>query len=164
MPGREAVEDLYKRYSRVVYRRARELLGDDDAARDAVQEVFVRVIKAGGKVPAEPSPTAWLYRVTTNLCLNRLRDRNRHGALLAQKYVKRDEVNPTGETRAMVATILGRMPEEVQDIAIYFFVDELTYDEIARLVGVSRRTVGNRLLEFRELIAQLFPDKRLLAS
>jgi RNA polymerase sigma-70 factor (ECF subfamily) len=164
MPGREAVEDLYTRYSRVVYRRARELLGDDAAARDAVQEVFVRVIKSGGKVPAEPSPTAWLYRVTTNLCLNRLRDRSRRGALLAQKYVQRDEVNPTSEVRAMVATILDRMPEEVQDIAVYFFVDELTYDEIARLVGISRRTVGNRLLEFRELIAQLFPDKRLLAS
>jgi RNA polymerase sigma factor (sigma-70 family) len=164
MPARDAVEELYARHSRAVYRRARELLGADDAARDAVQEVFVRVIKAGGRVPAEPSPTAWLYRVTTNLCLNRLRDKQRQGALLAEKYVQSDEVSPTVETRVMVAKILAQMPAEVQDIAVYFFVDELSYDEIARLTGVSRRTVGNRLAEFRELANRLFPDRSLLAS
>jgi RNA polymerase sigma factor (sigma-70 family) len=164
MPGRKSVEDLYARHSRVVYRRARELLGDDDAARDAVQEVFVRVIRAEGRVPSEPSPTAWLYRVTTNLCLNRLRDKRRQGALLAQNYLPADEVRPTGETRATVMRILEQMPAEVQDIAVYFFVDELSYDEIARLTGLSRRTVGNRLAEFRELASRLFPDRRLLAS
>ena len=60
----------------------------------------------------------------------------------------------------MVQEILARVPEELQDVAVYFFVDELTYDEIARLMGVSKRTVSNRLSSFRELVGRLFPDVR----
>jgi RNA polymerase sigma-70 factor (ECF subfamily) len=155
------LEQLYLRYSRSVYRRARELLLDDEAARDATQEVFMRVIRAGGKLPAEPTPTAWLHCVTTNFCLNQLRDRKRQSALLNLKYVPGTEVAPTGETRAILLQILNRVPEELQDIAVYFFLDELTYDEIGRLIGVSRRTVSNRLAAFREQVEGMFPSSRL---
>jgi RNA polymerase sigma factor (sigma-70 family) len=57
--------------------------------------------------------------------------------------------------------ILSRVPEELQDIAVYFFLDELTYDEIGRLIGVSRRTVSNRLAAFRGTVDSLFPNLRL---
>ena len=161
VPSGNDVEELYAKYSRIVFRRAQELLRDDEAAKDVVQEVFVRVIRAGGRVPREPSPTAWLYRVTTNLCLNRLRDKTRQSALLAARYAQVTEVSPISETRATVTAVLSHMPEEVQDIAVYFFVDEMTYDEIARLTGASRRTIGNRLMAFREVADRLFPGRRL---
>jgi RNA polymerase sigma-70 factor (ECF subfamily) len=157
---REELEQLYERYSRGVYRRAVRILGDEESARDATQEVFMRVISAGRSIPAEPTPVAWLYRVTTNLCLNRLRDRSRQKALLASKYAANDAVPPAGETRTVLGDVLDRVPEELQDVAIYFFVDELTYDEIAPLLGVSKRTVSNRLAAFRALVAGLFPEAR----
>jgi RNA polymerase sigma-70 factor (ECF subfamily) len=151
---------VYDRYSPGVYRRALQLLGDPEAARDATQEVFMRVIRGGGEVLPQPTPTAWLYRVTTNLCLNGLRDQRRRGVLLAANAEPDPQVNARGESRAIVAQILTRVPEELQDVAVYFFVDELTYDEIAPLLGISRRTVGNRLAAFRDIVAQLFPEAR----
>jgi RNA polymerase sigma-70 factor (ECF subfamily) len=160
VPGWEGLSEVYGRYSRTVYRRALQLLGDPEAARDATQDVFVRVMRAGGVVPADPTPTAWLYRVTTNLCLNRLRDRTRQAALLASNYAADAPVPPAGEVRAALAQVLERVPEELQDLAIYFFVDGLTYDEIAPLLGISRRTVSNRLAAFRELMTRLFPETR----
>lgn len=153
----DELEALYVRYSRSVYRRARELLADDEAARDATQEVFMRVIRAQGKLPTEPTPTAWLHVVTTNFCLNQLRDRRRRQALLTSKYAPDSDVAPTGESRAILLEILSRVPEDLQEIAVYFFLDELTYDEIAGLVGVSRRTVCNRLATFRTVVDGLFP-------
>jgi len=153
--------EVYDRYSPGVYRRALQLLCDIDAARDATQEVFIRVLRVGGKILPEPTPTAWLYRITTNLCLNRLRDQRRRGEILATNVPADELVPAVGETRALVAQILSRIPEDLQDVALYFFVDELTYDEIAPLVGISRRTVSNRLAAFRELIAQQFPDARV---
>jgi RNA polymerase sigma-70 factor (ECF subfamily) len=111
-------------------------------------------------VPADPTPTAWLYRVTTNLCLNRLRDATRRDALLASNYTADEAVAPVGEARAVVRQVLQQVPEELQEAAIYFFVDGLTYDEIAPLLGVSRRTVTNRLSAFRELVAALAPERR----
>jgi RNA polymerase sigma factor (sigma-70 family) len=154
------LERLYSVHSASVRRRARQLLGDDEAARDATQEVFMRVMRAGGSVPVEPTPTAWLYRVTTNLCLNRLRDKKRRDHLLGSRAPE-TSVQPTSEMRAIVTEILSRVPEELQDVALYFFLDELTYDEIARLLGVSKRTVSNRLLAFRELMGRLFPEHKL---
>lgn len=151
------LEQLYLRYSRSVYRHARELLVDDEAARDTMHEVFMRVIRDGGKVPLDPTPTAWLHCVTTNLCLNQLRDRKRRNDLL-KKYPSEQEVAPSGEARAVLIQILNHVPEELQDIAVYFFVDELTYDEIARLLGISRRTVSNRLAAFRGTVGTLFSN------
>ena len=121
----------------------------------------MRVVRAGGKVPAEPTCTGWLHRVTTNLCLNQLRDRSRQSKLLTAKHVPDTSVQANGESRAVVLEILGRVPAELQEVVVYFFVDELTYDEIARLTGVSRRTVSNRLATFRDLMTRLFPNPRL---
>jgi RNA polymerase sigma-70 factor (ECF subfamily) len=156
-----ALEDLYARYSASIFRRSRVLLGNDDSARDATQEVFMRVMRMGGQVPSDPTPMAWLYRVTTNLCLNRLRDQSRRSAILASAAPAPATAEPNAEARAAVKEILGQIPEAMQDIAVYYFLDELTYDEIARLLGISKRTVSNRLAAFRELIERLFPDRRL---
>jgi RNA polymerase sigma-70 factor, ECF subfamily len=158
--GREEFERLYAQHSRTVYRRAFRLLGNKESASDVMQEVFKRVIETDGRIPPEPTATAWLYRVTTNLCLNRLRDRNRQEALLASKYSTQGVSPAIGETRTVVGDLLNRIPEELQDVAIYFFVDELTYDEIAPLLGISKRTVSNRLTAFRTLVAQLVPEAR----
>jgi len=159
MPVRpDELERLYAQYSRTVYRRALRLLGDKEAASDATQEVFERVIESRDAFPTDPTAIAWLYRVTTNLCINRLRDRNRHESLLASKYATGGAVPAIGETRTVVGDLLNRVPEELQDVAVYYFVDELTYDEIAPLLGVSKRTVSNRLAAFRTLVARLYPE------
>jgi RNA polymerase sigma-70 factor (ECF subfamily) len=121
----------------------------------------MRVIRLGGRVPPEPTPTAWFHRVTTNLCLNRLRDRARRNTLLEGEYHPPIAASPAGEPRAIVLDVLSRVPEELQDVAVYFFLDELTYEEIARLMGISKRTVSNRLNSFRAIIGRLFPGLRL---
>jgi RNA polymerase sigma-70 factor (ECF subfamily) len=156
--GPDEFERLYARYSRTVYRRALRLLSDTEAASDITQEVFERVIETGDAIPREPTVLSWLYRVTTNLCLNRLRDRNLHKSLLTLKYTTAAVAPAIGETRTVAGDLLDRVPEELQDVAIYFFVDELTYDEIAPLLGVSKRTVSSRLTAFRALVARLYPE------
>ena len=150
------VRAFYERYGRVVVGRARVLLGDSDAANDILQEVLVRVMTAEAHILDEPSPTGWLYRVTTNLCLNRLRDERRRNQLLEARGREADAlpvVLAGPETRALVRQVLSRMPEEMQEVAIYRFVDEMTHDEIAELTGVSPRTVGNRLHDLESKMA-----------
>jgi len=139
-------EDLYRRYGSVVYRRARRLLGEEQAAKDACHEVFLRLFRS---LPGfrEASPLTWLYKVTTHHCLNLIRDERRRRRLL-EAHV--------GEGLAATRTaslwdLLGGFPEELQEIAVYYFVDEMSQDEIARVLGISQRTVSNRLTAFRGL-------------
>lgn len=145
---------LYARYSRSVFRRARTLLGDSDAAKDATQEVFLRVMRAEPGDGFGEEPMAWLYRTTTNLCLNSLRDVKRRGELLTERRGD-DTSKDNQDARILVRRILAQVPEDLQEVAIYHYVDELSQAEIAEILGVSRRTIGNRLASFHSLVGEL---------
>jgi len=143
------IEDLYQRYGPAVLRRARTLLGDEAAAWDAVQEVFVRALQAGGQFRHEASPMSWLYRITTNHCLNWLRDGGRRSQLLREQLGAAPLPSPDGELSVAMREVLRLLPREVSEIAIYSYVDRMGHDEIAALLGLSPRTIRNRLREFQ---------------
>jgi RNA polymerase sigma-70 factor (ECF subfamily) len=133
----------------MVLRRARAMLGDEQAARDATQEIFVRVLGAWADFRADSSPVTWLYRATTNHCLNALRDGARHSAALDQLTHAAVGHAPAGlDERLTLRAVLERVPSSLREIAVYYYLDQLSHEEIAKLTGVSRRTVGNRLVEF----------------
>jgi RNA polymerase sigma-70 factor (ECF subfamily) len=151
---RAELEALYRSYGPLVRRRARTLLGDDLEAQDAVQEVFVRVIGAMREFRGQSQPSTWLYRITTNLCLNRIRDARRRRerlARLGEGQAGRSQPSQQApvEARATLRRLLAHLPPELAEIAVYYHVDEMDQAEIANILGVSRRTIGYRLDRFR---------------
>jgi RNA polymerase sigma-70 factor (ECF subfamily) len=143
------IHSLYRGYRGSVLKRARQLLRNEEAAQDATQEVFLRLLDVNERVLHHPEPLAWLYRVTTNLCLNRLRDEKRRTKLIARNPRLEDRRAADAEARVIVAEIMGRVSPELQEIAVYYHADGMTCHEIAAMMGVSRRTIGNRLVEFQ---------------
>jgi RNA polymerase sigma-70 factor, ECF subfamily len=159
---RGELEALYRAFGPQVRRRARSLLGDDLEAQDAMQEVFVRVIGAMNEFRRQSQPSTWLYRITTNLCLNRLRDGRRRRDHLtrlgeeAPRTVRAPGLPP--EARATLRRVLAQIPAELSEIAVYYYVDEMDQSEIARALGVSRRTIGYRLDRFRAEALKVIGD------
>jgi RNA polymerase sigma factor (sigma-70 family) len=139
-------QDIYRRYGAVAYRRARQMLGDEQAAKDVCQEVFLRLFRSLPEFE-RASPVTWLYRVTTNHCLNIIRDEQRRRGLLEANAPTAPSVQGTPS----LAVLLRGFPEELQEIAVYYFVDEMSQAEIARVLGISQRTVSNRVAAFRGL-------------
>ncbi len=149
MPDASAPVELYERYGPMVLRRARGMLGDEHAARDATQEIFERALRGWAEFRADSSPVTWLYRATTNHCLNLLRDGARHSAALDQlSHATLTEVSAGLDERLLLRAVLDQVPASLREIAVYYYLDQMSHEEIARLCGVSRRTVGNRLVEF----------------
>lgn len=141
--------ELYQRYGALVLRRARALLADENAARDATHDVFVKVLSALDDFRHEASPVTWLYRATTNHCLNVLRSRSRQGKVVPLiRAAPPEEEAMTLDERLSLTTVLARVPDELREIAVYYYLDQMSHEEIARLTGLSRRTIGNRLVEF----------------
>src|SRR4051794_37727511 len=130
------VHHLYRGYRCKVLKRARQLLRNEQAAEDATQEVFLRMLDADDRMLQHPEPLAWLYRVTTNLCLNRLRDEKRRTKLITRTPPRNDQHGGDAEMRAVVVEILRRVPSELQEIAIYYHADGMTCQEIAAMMGV----------------------------
>jgi RNA polymerase sigma factor (sigma-70 family) len=143
------VHSLYRGYRGHVLKRARQLLRNPQAAEDTTQEVFLRLLDADERVLSHPEPLAWLYRVTTNLCLNQIRDEKRRAGLLERRAPANDQHGADAESRAAASQLFERVPGELQRIAVHYHADEMTCDEIASLMGVSRRTIGNRLVAFQ---------------
>lgn len=160
---RGTIENLYIRFAPMVLGRARMLLRNEHAAQDALQEVFVRALRAGHTFRAEASPATWLYRVTTNFCLNCLRDEARRHELWSQHGTATEMIEHGNAARIQITQILARVRPELQEIALYSIIDELSHEEIADLLGVSRRTIGNRLEQFRAEVARVLePTTELL--
>lgn len=145
------IDGLYRSYGPGVLRRARSLLGSEPAAWDALHEVFVRVLHNLDVFRGESSPMTWLYRITTNYCLNQLRDAGRHRARIRQHGLVLAKVSADDpELRLTLLQLLNRIPDELCEIAVYHYIDRMTHEEIAGVMGVSRRTVGNHLQAFRD--------------
>jgi RNA polymerase sigma-70 factor (ECF subfamily) len=159
MPGAEeknvgaSLDQIYDRYRPSVLRRARTILRDPDRAEDAMQEVFLRAVQHPVRMRSHPLP--WLFRVTKNLCLNDVRDGRRRGHLRSIRSFDCQR-EPANDARVALKQLLARIPDELQQIAVCYYVDDLSHQEIADLFGVSRRTIGNRLTAFQTLADQLF--------
>ena len=136
----------------MVLRRARRFF-DAQEAEEVVHEVFLRVVEKAHTFRGQASPSTWLYQMTTNHCLNRIRNRRRReSARLIRGEQPWDLPAPaaTGETTAFLEQLWSQLDEELMTVGVYHFVDGLTHQEIARILGVSRRTVGNRIAALQE--------------
>lgn len=144
----------------MVHRRCRDILGREEAALDATQDVFLRVLEKGHLFRGESAPSTWLYAMATLHCLQRLRDRGVHGAKLdTLAAATRAALGISVEDRLALLKLLERQPQEVQLIVYLRYVDEMTMEEVAEVVGYSRKTVAQRVQEFlasarRELKAE----------
>lgn len=144
---------LYRAYGPVIYSRCARLLGDGAAAEDATQETFMRVQRHLGNVPDAGQALAWIYRVATNYCLNELRDRRRRPEVrddLGDLADRAGDLEAVLVDRDLVARIVRRSPEKVRAVAWLHHVDGLDQGEVARVLRLSRRTVVNRLAEFKK--------------
>jgi RNA polymerase sigma-70 factor (ECF subfamily) len=148
MPGSDArLAQLYRRYGPTIYARCRRILRDDAAAEDATQETFLRVLRHIEKAPDDREALTWIYRIATNQCLNMARN--------ARRWPRGDEEPPPAPSlensladRDLVARLLRRAPRKLAAVAWLHHVDGLAQGEVAAVLGISRRTVVNRLSDF----------------
>lgn len=140
------VAALYLRHGALVFRRARRLLADEHAARDVVHDVFISLHERRNELQ-DTGMISWLYVVTTNLCLKRIRSAATR-ARLVEAMPAANHVAARGEDVAAIRSVLAALPEDVATAAVYRFVDEMTHSEIADIMGCSRRHIGDLLQRF----------------
>jgi RNA polymerase sigma-70 factor (ECF subfamily) len=136
---------LYRQYGAMVYARCRQILDDASAAEDATQETFLRAKRHLDRHGEPESVIAWLYTVATNHCLNERRN-GQHRPLLVDPGERALEgAAETLANRDLAARLITRCHPRVQAAAWLVHVDGMTQDEAARMLGISRRTVVQRL-------------------
>lgn len=140
---------LYGKYGPTIYARCKRLLKDSAAAEDATQDVFMKVLKAIDSAPTEDAVLPWIHRITTNHCLNVIRDGRRHAEPVEElPEVVDDDFEDSVVTRDFAHRVLSSTPEELKAPAIMYHGKGIEQAKVAQALGVSRRTVLYRLAEF----------------
>lgn len=152
------VEHLYRTYGPMVLRRCRRLLRDEGLALDAMQDVFVKVLRAERALDGA-APSALLFRLATNECLNRLRTQRRKPEDRDDELVLSIAHGLDEEAQAQAAStlrrLLGAEPESSATIAVLHLLDGMTHEEVAREVGLSVSGVRKRLRTLSARLRQL---------
>jgi RNA polymerase sigma factor (sigma-70 family) len=143
--ARSDFESLYRTHAANAFRRARRLLRDEAEAHEVVHDIFLSLYERPEQHSGRSSMSTFLFGVVTHACLNRIRDRKNRVRLLERHVgsVPLPAAPATAADRtAQLRELLGLIPEPLAQVAVYAFFDELTHEEIARVLGCSRRQVG----------------------
>jgi len=147
---REEAARLYREYGPAVYRRCLGLLRDREAAQDATQEVFVKLVGNMARLEGREEVLPWIYRVATNHCLNLRRNTGRRGESELMPELAAGERSDAEALpdRRLAQELLSRFDEGTQAVAVGMLVEGMERDEVAGALGISRRTVSRRLAHF----------------
>lgn len=150
------VESLYRRYGDLVLGRCRSLLRNEADARDACQEVFLRLHRYRDGFRHEARPTTYLFKITTTTCLNRLRTLRRHPEELSDEPLAiavEDSLLSSHEIRDLTERLLQGCDETTATCVVYHYMDGMTHQEIGDLLGLSAAAIRKRIGVFRQKIA-----------
>jgi RNA polymerase sigma-70 factor (ECF subfamily) len=164
----EDVARWYADYGYVVFRRCLAYLGERAAAEDALQDVFVRALAGAATYRGEASPRTWLCRIADHLCIDLLR-RGRRNPVRVFAVSSEHEEESRALATAMAADdhsqllrvqrLMTELDEDAQRLAVLYFLDEFTQEELAAELGLSRRTIGKRLKALVERARSLLGEE-----
>jgi RNA polymerase sigma-70 factor (ECF subfamily) len=151
-------DSYYEKYGPMVLRRCRRLLGDEHAARDAMHDVFVQILSRESTL-VDQAPSSLLFRIATNVCLNRLRSRKRRPEdgdpdLVAEIAAHTDPAARSAARSALDA-LFRHEPDDTALIAVLHLHDKMTLEEVAAEVGMSVSGVRKRLAKLRSKLQNL---------
>jgi len=172
----QALGLLFDAYFSRIYGLAYRLMGNEAAAQDITQEVFLRVYKAAHQLDPTRDPAPWLLTITTNLCREKWRSRqgrqDKQTLSLDAKPEYTENVPETGATPEQVAMsadqdrmledALARLPEPMRLVVVLHDLQGLSHEEIAEMLAEAapaiRKRYSRALAKLRELLEDHRPD------
>lgn len=146
-----AFEALYERHHRAVLNVAYRFLGDRDAAEDLAQEVFLKLYASPGSYKPTAKLSTWLYRVTHNACIDEIRKRRNRPVELPPAIHSPGTSEPDELAEAVRAAVAS-LPEKQRTAVVLQRYEDLSYQEIAEVLGTSVPAVESLLFRARQTL------------
>lgn len=165
----DAFEALVLEYQTVVYNLALRMTANPADAEDCAQEAFVKAYRSLASFRGDASFSSWLYRLTTNTCLDLLRSRKRRGEVsltddsdetAAELDIPDEADTPETaavrkETRETVRGALSKLPPDFRAILLLRELGGLSYEEIGQQMNLEAGTVKSRIFRARRKLAAI---------
>jgi RNA polymerase sigma-70 factor (ECF subfamily) len=148
---RHAIDLIVKKYRERIYYHALHVLKDHQEAFDVCQEVFIKAMKERRFFLPDFNMKAWLFRVTSNLCFNIVRDRRRRSNILEnmpkKEATQADQMDMvfSSERQEKIFAAMEGLTRPHREILMLRYYDDLSYAEIADVLEIKLGTVMSRL-------------------
>lgn len=176
----QAFEQLVQIYQQKVYALSYRYMGNEEDAYDMAQESFIKAYRSLKSFKGDSSFGTWIYRITTNVCLDEIRRRKRRVVPLsldeplatldgnevekeiADSSLTADRIYEQKEFSEYLQKLLNEMKPEHKTAIILRDVMELSYEEIAAVLNCSIGTVKSRINRARGVLQKKLGDRELL--
>ncbi len=158
-------EELIYQYEKKVYNVALRVFKNPEDAKDISQDVFIKIYKNLNKFDNKSSFSTWLYRITTNTCIDELRKRKGRETISIDNDIEDDEGSfkrefadnePTPEEKVIskegeseIIKSMNTLSDEHRTIIVMRDIEGLSYTEISEAIGISIGTVKSRISRAR---------------
>lgn len=174
-----AFEELVGRHQGRVLGTCERMLGGREDARDAAQEVFLKVYRKAGRFKPRAQVTTWLYRIAVNHCLNQLRrrkvarffslgdpaeaseDREVRGVVLLDPVDPAPGLDDALDSRrrwAATRAAIDALPDSQRAVVVLAKFEGLSYDEIGEVLGITTASVASRLFRGMRRLEKALAD------
>lgn len=162
-----AFEELVARYQNKIIGYSARMLGDATEAEDVAQETFIKAYRSLAGFRGESSFSTWIYRIATNLCIDRVRkikrspkpaysldepldpDEDKGGREIADTTFEPSISIEREEMRRRVRETVAEMPEKLRSVIVMCDIQGMSYEQIAQVLDVPLGTVKSRLFHAR---------------
>ena len=153
---------LVDRYKSLVFTLSLKMLASREEAEEVSQDVFIKVYKSLSDFKTESKFSTWLYRITYNTCLDRLRTTKRTAYLVAVEDFEAQEVTTLmnaldtieeKERKQMIQKCLDLLPAEDNFLLTLYYFQENSLKEISKIMGINENNVKIKLFRSRRKLA-----------
>jgi len=160
---------LVDKYQNRVYNQAYRMLGNSEDAEEAAQDVFIRIYRSIHKFRSESKITTWIYRITSNVCINRLRkmqlemasldeplyeDGRTAAELIADEAPDPERKLESKQIAELVRSQLRTLPPNWAMALSLNHFEGLSYNGISEVMEIPKATVATYILRGRKKLAQ----------
>ena len=147
----QAFELLVGEYQGKVFRLAYSILGNRAQAEDAAQESLLRVWRAIETYNGKASISTWLYAITRNTSLS-LREYHARRAMTPLEAIADPAAVEEAEPEQELWSIVAELPDPYRQAIVLFYMEEKSYEEVARMLDIPLGTVKTHLYRARKLL------------
>lgn len=156
----ECFEELVRRYKKLVYSVVYNLINDKEEVNDISQEVFIRIYKSLDRYNPEYKFSTWAAKISTNLCLDKLRKKKVDSAPLEEiedvaSSTDTPETSYINKERSeQIRKAIAELPEKYRVLIVLFHQNGLSYEEMTRVLNEPMTIIKNRLYRARLMLKE----------